>query len=137
MVASAGPPVVRLLIVDDDDATRTLLTAVFSRRNEVVAQCVADGESALSQIRQNAYDAIILDLMLPGKNGFDIIRELKSRAPALLSRTIVLTAMAEATLRDFADARLLRRLIRKPFDLDELLSEVLSCGVQREVDPVV
>lgn len=127
MTTTAGAPPVRLLVVDDDDATRTLLSVVFSRRKDVVVECVGDGDAAISQIRRNAYDAIILDLMLPGRNGFDVIRELKSRAPFLLSRTIVVTAMAESTLRSFDDAHLLRRLMRKPFDLEELIEEVLAC----------
>jgi CheY-like chemotaxis protein len=71
------------------------------------------------------------DLMLPGSNGFDLIRELKSRVPRLLPRTMVMTAASQPTLQDLEDARLLRRPIRKPFDLNELVSEVLALPVRR------
>lgn len=133
MNAPAAVPV-SVLVVDDDDATRALLSVVFGRRKDIVVECVSDGDAALAQIRRKAYDVLVLDLMLPGANGFDVIRELKSRAPVLLSRTIVLTAMAESTLRDFDDARFLRRLMRKPFDLDDLVGEVLACALPRGAD---
>jgi len=120
--------VLRLLIVDDDEPLTLLMTTVFKRRTDVVAECVSNGDAALKRLRTSSYDAIILDLMLPGTNGFDVIRELKNRSPDLLRRTIVLTAVSQSTLRDFEDAKLIRRLMRKPFELDDLVSEVLACG---------
>jgi DNA-binding response OmpR family regulator len=127
----AAPSALRLLVVDDDEPIRLLMNAVF-RGRDIDIDCVGDGNTALAMLRRERYDALILDLMLPGTNGFEVIRELKSRAPDMLGRTIVLTAVSTSTLRDFDDARLLRRLMRKPFDLDELVGEVLSCGRSAE-----
>jgi DNA-binding response OmpR family regulator len=120
---SLSPPT--LLLVDDDDASQILIKAIFQRRN-VAVQCVSDGTSALDRLRRARFDAVILDLMLPGMNGFEIIRELKNRDRELLSRVIVLTAVSSWMLRDFQDARFVRRVMYKPFDIDELAAEVLS-----------
>jgi CheY-like chemotaxis protein len=118
-------PPARLLVVDGDQAMRTLIKAIFQRRS-VTVECAGDGEAALDRLRRSRFDVMVLDLILPGPSGLEIIRELKSRDRALLSHTIVLTAASRAMLRDFADAPLVRRVMYKPFDLDELVTEVLS-----------
>jgi CheY-like chemotaxis protein len=125
-VMSPQAPALRLLVVDDDEAIQRLMGAIFIRRG-VTVDSAADGAAALDLLRHEHYDAIVLDLMLPGTNGFDVIRELKATDPELLDRTIILTAASNHTLRDFDDGRLVRRLIRKPFDIDDFVGEVLAC----------
>ena len=117
----------RVLIIEDDEAIQTLMDAVF-RDHPVVVDHAYDGETALNLLRRSCYDVIVLDLMLPGRNGFEVIREIRVTRPEILSRTIVLTAASDSTLRDFAEASSVRRLIRKPFDLIDFVQEVLSCG---------
>ncbi len=134
MVPNSPGTALRLLFVDDDEGIQQLMTTVFRRRTDVVAECVGDGEAALKRLRAQRYDVVVLDLMLPVRNGFEVIRELKSREPDLLPRTIVLTAVAQSTLRDFDDAGLVRRVMRKPFELDELVGEVLACGGRGPVE---
>ena len=124
----------RLLLIEDDNAIRLLMKTIFHRRG-LLLDCVGDGDTALERLRQTRYDVVILDLMLPGANGFEIVREMKSRDRALLDRTIILTAVSEAMLRDFADGKLVRRVIRKPFDLDEFVSEVLALTPHRAAPP--
>jgi len=123
---SSPSPSLRLLVVDDDEAIQRLMGAIFARR-EVTVETAGDGAAALDLLRHEQYDAIVLDLMLPGTNGFDVIREVKATEPELLDRIIVLTAASNHTLRDFDDGRLVRRLMRKPFDIDDFVGEVLAC----------
>jgi DNA-binding response OmpR family regulator len=118
----------RLLVIDDDVAIQRLLGVVF-RRHSFVVEHAFDGQAGLRELRTSVPDAVLLDLMMPGLNGFEVVRELKRIAPELLARTIVLTAASESTLRNFDDANAIRRLIRKPFDLSELVREVLSCSL--------
>ena len=127
MLTSPAPRTLRLLVVDDDVAIQTMMAAVF-RREDVAIEFAGDGQTALERLRRAEYDAVVLDLMLPGTNGFEVLREVKHRSPRLLDRTIVLTAASDLTLRDFADGKLVRRLMRKPFDLGEFVGEVLACG---------
>ena len=120
----------RLLVVDDDAAITTLLVALFSRQGFLI-ETAANGEEAIEKLRSAEYSAILLDLMLPRMNGFEVIRDIKSFAPALLERTIVVTAASDATLHHF-DRSEVFALIRKPFELDELVGAVQRCAV---IDP--
>ncbi len=117
----------RVLIVDDDDGIQTLMKALL-RRREVDVDSASDGDAALRKMRERSYDSIVLDLMLPKVNGFEIVRELKTSLPALLKRTIVVTAASNHALRDFEDSELVRRVLRKPFDINEFIDEVLACA---------
>jgi len=116
-----------VLTVEDDDGIRILLEAVF-RSRFVAVEFACDGRIALDRLRERTYDVLVLDLMLPAVNGSEVIRELKKRNPDLLARTFVLTAASNRTLRDFDDARLVHRVMRKPFDLGDFIHEVLSCA---------
>jgi DNA-binding response OmpR family regulator len=114
----------QVLVVEHDPATQTLYRALLRMRG---IDCIiaGDGERALSEMRRTRFDAVILDLMLPKVNGFEILRELKCTARGTLSRVIVCTAMAETTLRDCEELRLVRRLLFKPLEVGTLADEVL------------
>jgi DNA-binding response OmpR family regulator len=116
-----------ILIIDDDPGIRGLLTVVL-RRKGFECDIAADGEEAEKKLRRNDCDAILLDLMLPRLNGFEVIRFLKAERRALLARVIVVTAVAEITLRDFTDQQLIWALLRKPFDLNQLIETVTNCA---------
>ena len=118
------PP--HVLIVDDDVAIQTLMRTLLRRRGAVV-ECVGDGEDALESLRERTYDAIVLDLMLPKMNGFDVIGVLKERSPDVLDRVIVVTAVSEQMLRVF-DRGAVAMLLRKPFDIDVFIREVFACA---------
>ena len=118
-------PRLNVLVVDDDDVVREMIATIL-RRNGMNPDCVADGDSAFRQLRSRSFDAVIVDLLLPRINGFEILREIKNSFPELLPRVVVVTAASERTLRDF-DSTGVRKLLRKPFDIDELVSEVVDC----------
>src|SRR5689334_2389602 len=102
-----------ILIIDDDPAIRGLL-GVILRRAGFECHVAADGDEAQTKLRRFEYDAILLDLMLPKLNGFEVLRFLKAERRAMLQRVIVVTAVAEITLRDFDDQKLVWALLRKP-----------------------
>lgn len=116
-----------ILIIDDDPGIRELLTVVL-RRKGFDCDIAIDGAEAEKKLRTRDYDAILLDLMLPRLNGFEIIRFLKAERCAMLERVIVVTAVAEITLRDFHDQQLVWALLRKPFDLHNLIETVTECA---------
>ena len=78
---------------------------------------------ALLRLRNHEYAAILLDLMLPRTDGFEVIRHLQSWKPHVLDRVIVVTAASERSLQTL-DSTTVRKVLRKPFDIDELISEV-------------
>ena len=116
----------RVLVVDDDVAIRTLLETVLAR-NGYSVESVRNGEEAIESMDGNRFDAIILDLMMPKVDGFEVIEYLDRTDPERLKRcVIVLTAVASKDLRKLDGSRVFR-VIRKPFDLNELVGAVAEC----------
>ena len=115
----------KVLLVDDDEPIRTLISTLCSRLGLTVERA-ADGAEGVAMLRCGQYDAILLDLMLPKLNGFEVLREIRSFAPEMLTRTIIITAASDATLRDFDGGGTLA-LLRKPFDINDLADVLRSC----------
>jgi CheY-like chemotaxis protein len=118
-------------VVDDDPAIRGLLQAVF--RRTMAVECVGDGAEALARLQRQTYSVIILDLMMPKVDGFELLRFMAEARPAILRRVIVLTAVAQRTLDtlDTLDDRAkVWSVVRKPFDLDDLMRTVSDCVAQ-------
>jgi len=111
----------RLLLVEDDHNLRRFLRKAFREEGYAVDEAPA-GDVALLTALHSPFDCIVLDLMLPGMDGFEIVRELRSRG--LHTPVLMLTARGELTnkvrgLEGGADDYL-----TKPFDLAELLARV-------------
>lgn len=109
-----------LLVEDEPDAARMLAQGL--REHAYAVDVAADGDSALEMAYINDYDLIILDVMLPGKNGFEVCRELRGSGSAV--PVIMLTARdtVEDKIKGLdtgADDYLV-----KPFDFQELLARV-------------
>ena len=117
-----------VLVVEDDVALSELLRNVLGRRGMSVE--IADrGETAVAAIESgpDRYDTVILDLMLPGLSGTEVLQSIHERNPELLSRVIVLTAVSTAVLKRLPFTASVWRVLRKPFDLSELLEVVRAC----------
>ena len=112
-----------VLIVDEDPAIRTLLAAILHRSGYQSVQA-ADGVEALALIERHSFHAIILDLLMPGITGTEVLDRMP---PAMQRRTILLTGANEKQRRAVDLARV-HTLIRKPFDLQDLLDELAAVG---------
>ena len=121
--AEAVPARHHFLLVEDDPAIRSLLITILGKRKNTTVDCAIDGEQAIALLRAKPYSAVLLDLMLPNVNGFEVLRAMRSIAPEMLMRTIVITAASESTLRDF-DHTTVFALLRKPFEPTDLLGQV-------------
>jgi DNA-binding response OmpR family regulator len=115
----------RVLVVEDDPAICALLEALLRRRGYEF-DLVSDGNDAIRRLRCASYSAVLLDLMLPGTFGFDVIRFLRAERPSMTSRVVIITAASTATLENF-DGSIVRAVLRKPFDIQELLDHVAAC----------
>lgn len=114
-----------VLLVDDDPSVRSLLAALMTREG-LSHESAADGAEAIDWLRRRDFDAIVLDLLLPERNGFDVLQFLKAERPHLLPRVVVITAASESTLQHFDDRKRVAAVLRKPFDIG-----VLSDAVKR------
>ena|SRR5437667_6133445 len=122
----SGPSV---LVVDDDQALRGLFTTLLSRKGFSV-DTASDGRVAFEQIHRHSYSVILLDLMMPEVNGFELLQRLQRDSPSLLARVIVMTGVSQRTLQDL-DTSKVWGLIRKPFDIENLVSSTLACSEGR------
>src|SRR5260221_1336544 len=113
----AMPP---LLIVDDDDDIVSLLTSFFKKHSHTVT-VAADGAAMFAALDSHAIDLVILDVMLPGEDGFSLCQKLRamSRVPI-----IMLTAVSDHTDRTVGLELGADDYVTKPFDQRELLARV-------------
>jgi len=109
-----------VLVVEDDDATQNLLRVLLHRRGAAV-ETARDGERAIELLRDSEFDMVILDLMLPKRNGFEVAGAIFTleRPPKL----IVVSSMAHHFADRFPDGTV---LIQKPFDVEQLDAAITS-----------
>jgi two-component system response regulator CpxR len=111
---------VRILIIDDDVELAALLKE-FLEREDFTVECAHEGISGLQKAENGAFELIVLDLMLPGMDGFTLLKELrtKSRVPV-----IVLTARDEDEDRIVGLELGADDYLAKPFNPRELLARI-------------
>lgn len=119
----------KILIVEDEahlaDGLRFNLEA-----EGFIAEVVADGEAALGTLAESSYDAIVLDVMLPNVDGFEVARRLRERSD--FTPILMLTARGrpEDVLRGFESGT--DDYLPKPFDLDIFLARLKGLLRRRE-----
>jgi two-component system, OmpR family, response regulator len=113
----------RLLLVEDDRSLRGFLRKGF-REEGYAVDTAESGDQAVERALTGEYDCVVLDVMLPGRDGFAVVEELRLRSVA--------TPILLLTARDELDSRV-RGLeggaddyLTKPFDLPELVARVLA-----------
>jgi len=123
----------RVLLVEDEPAAAHVL-AQGLREQTYAVDVAADGDAALFQVGTTDYDAVILDVMLPGRNGFAVCRTIRESGCAV--PILMLTA------RDAVDARIegldagADDYLVKPFDFGELLAR-LRALIRRGRQPLL
>ena len=112
---------VRLLVVEDDPRLANVIARGL-REQTYAVDVVGNGKDAIVQAAVNSYDAIILDVMLPGIDGFAVLRELRGRG--------MRTPVMMLTARDAVADRIMGLdggaddYLNKPFDFGELLARL-------------
>jgi two-component system OmpR family response regulator len=113
-------PVLTALLVEDD-ARLAALTADYLGGYGVVVTRAEDGPSGLQEALRHRYDVVLLDLMLPGKDGLDVCRELRAHSDVPV---IVLTARGEEADRVMGLDLGADDYLSKPFSPRELLARI-------------
>ena len=111
--------------IDDSATMREVIKIAFRKENIHVITC-ADAASALAQFGDSAPDAVITDVIMPDKDGYEVCQFIKqhdrlSRTPVILMSGVVNRAVAEKAMAVRAD-----ELIRKPFQPQDLIARVKS-----------
>jgi DNA-binding response OmpR family regulator len=117
----------RILVVDDDPAIRQLLIDVLEMEGYEVG-IAADGLSAVQAVKASRPDFVVLDVMMPGLDGFGVLSSIRAQ-PGEPVPVLMLTAAAEADADARAWASGVDYYLPKPFDADavlELIDGVLN-----------
>lgn len=116
-------PSVRVLVVDDHDETRELITLMLARRGFTIL-ATNRGASALAAAVDERPDVILLDVMMPEMDGFTVLRRLKGDARTAAIPVIVVTAKVQEQVRSDAYTIGADYWIGKPFTRDELVAGI-------------
>lgn len=111
-----------LLIEDEPNIVEAI--GFILRRDGWRVAVHSDGETALAQIAQAAPALVILDVMLPGRSGFDILRDLRADAALAGLPVLMLTAKGQPRDREMAERAGASRFMAKPFSNAEMLAAV-------------
>ena len=111
----------RILLVEDEEALCMTLTDRL-RSEGYETDCAHDGEQGYRRASEGAYDLIILDVMLPRRNGFDVCRDI--RAAGLITPVLMLTARAQTVDKVVGLKLGADDYLTKPFDMLELLARI-------------
>ena len=112
----------RILVIDDDRELCTLIRRTVSQE-DIAADCCYSGRAGLEKLKENEYQLVILDVMMPGFDGFETLAQIRkeSGVPVLMFTAKNDSSSKVRGLRNGADDYL-----TKPFAMEELLARIVS-----------
>lgn len=117
----------RALIVEDDPAIRRLVGKLLARK-QIDVDIAPDGVTAIQKLRETRYSVLVLDLMVPELDGFEVIEFIKEEQLNL--PVAVVSAVSQQALTKL-DLDVVKVVISKPFDVDELTKAIVElCSEQ-------
>jgi len=111
------------LVVDDDDTIRQLVGNLL-QMDHFKVESACDGAEALEKMKASEFAVVILDLVMPNKDGFAVLDELLMSAPESLGRIIILTALPKETVPTHP----VFSVLAKPFEIHTLLRSARDCA---------
>ena len=112
-----------ILVCDNEEALRGLVRATLDTGAYRIVEA-RDGDEGLAVARSERPDLIVLDMMMPGRTGVDVLTELRADEAFAETRVVMLTARAQVADRNAASTAGADRFLTKPFSPLELMSMV-------------
>jgi twitching motility two-component system response regulator PilH len=120
-------PIHKILIIDDSPTERYVLTEMLTKNGFSVSSA-ENGEQALLKIKADKPQLILMDVVMPGQNGFQLTRAL-ARDPEMQDVPVILcTSKNQDTDRIWGLRQGARDYIVKPVDINDLLSKIAALG---------
>ena len=113
----------RILCVDDEVQNLALLSAVLMPEGYEVIEA-QNGEEALKKIRTEQVDIVLLDVMMPGMDGFAVVRELKRDLDLSSVPVVIFSGKPKETMIELFGPEGIAGYISKPYDPKELVSQI-------------
>src|SRR6476661_8725711 len=108
----------KILVVDDEQPLRELVIVTLG--DSYSCDEAADGDAALEQLRTRRYDMVVLDVMMPGRSGIDVLREMRADEAMRDVPVVVVSAWQSSQDIDSALAAGANGFLPKPFRAEEL-----------------
>lgn len=109
----------RVLAIDDDARLVELLRSYLTQ-NGVLLESAPDGPHGLAALEAGSFDAVLLDVMMPGMDGIEVCRQIDHRT----TKVLMLTAREDLATRDASAAAGADAFLAKPFSAVELLDAI-------------
>lgn len=119
----------RVLVVDDNDDTRAMLMELL-RSAGFQVRAAGDGNAALADAARQRPDVIVMDLAMPGLNGWEATRRLKTQPETAEIPVIALSAHATDSYRDVALAAGCEAFLEKPCPFDDLVAHIRKAATR-------
>lgn len=112
-----------VLLIEDEPNIIEAIRFILLRDGWTV-QTHSDGETAYAAVLDNTPDVVILDVMLPGRSGFDILRDIRTHEVTAHLPVMMLTAKGQVRDRELAEQIGVNRFMTKPFSNTDVLASV-------------
>ena len=118
----------RILIIEDDRELSNVMKSIFSKEMILADQCFS-GEEAFSYLAWTKYDALLVDIVLPGISGLEVVRKLRKEKNGIP----IIIISAKDTVKDRVEGLNIGAddYLIKPFEIEELLARI-KANVRRE-----
>lgn len=113
----------QVLVIEDEPNIAEAISFILSREGWKVS-IHSSGTTAVQAVHDVSPDVLILDVMLPGKSGYDILQDLRSSDATRALPVLMLTARGQKTDRELAQRLGVNRFMTKPFSNTEMLSNL-------------
>lgn len=121
-----NPQGTKVLLVEDEDSIRDLYNRQLSKSGFLVT-AVNNGEAAVQALTTQVFDIMLLDIMLPGINGLQVLREFKAKNPNSQMKVVLLTNLGqEAVIKEGFELGAHAYLIKSSYTPDQIVTEVTN-----------
>ncbi len=118
-------PADKIIIVEDEPNIAESLTFILGRAGYDV-HCVADGDAAIFEIQNHRPNLVILDVMLPGRSGIEILHDIRKAAPIASIPVLMLSAKGQSRDKEIAATTGANDYMVKPFSNEAVVARVKS-----------
>jgi two-component system copper resistance phosphate regulon response regulator CusR len=112
----------RVLIVDDEESMRLYLARILATVLKVEVTLAGTCEQALRLARDFAYDAILLDLLMPGVGGFEVLKEIRRASPNIATPVIIVSVLSDQATRERCMRMGANAYVVKPVERNSLIA---------------